>query len=146
MSHYENIDINGDNNALVLDLTQPITMTRKYDLVTDLGTCEHISTTLDSEKLYNCWTSKYNASNRFIISSNPSTGHWPKHGGYFFTTEFYVKLAELTGMKIIKLQYHYSMGNYESGREAACILEKTKDSKWVTLSEFNSAFAFIKAS
>lgn len=146
VSHYECIDINGCNNALVLNLREQIDLHRQYDLVTDFGTSEHITSTFNSNDLYNCWTTKYNLSNRFILSCNPSTGNWPGHGIYYYTPEFYDELSKLTNMTIRKLQYQYPMRNYDTGREVVCILEKTKDSKWVTLSEFNSAFAFIKAS
>lgn len=143
VTHYENIDICGDNNSLVFDLTKPVLLHRTYDMVTDFGTCEHISTTCDIEKLYICWTTKYNASKLLIVSSNPSTGHWPKHGGYFFTTDFYKKLSELTNTKIVKLDYHFSMGNYVDGREVGCILEKTPNSKWISIDDFSLAFKHV---
>jgi hypothetical protein len=141
---YDCIDLNGENKAKVLDLSKPIDSLASYDLVTDFGTQEHISPTMDIEALYNCWTTKYNAALHHIISVNPKTGHWPKHGAYFFTMAFYQVLARLTGLKILRLEEHFAMGNSVDGWEVACVFEKTDKSHWITLDEFREAFANVK--
>jgi hypothetical protein len=139
---YTCIDTNGENNALVLNLAEQIHDVGKYDLVTDFGTCEHIAP-YTIEALYNCWTTKYNAAKTFIISSNPASGHWPKHGYYYFTKEFYTVLAHLTGMKILKLEDQYTMGNYIDGMEVSCTFD-VRGSSWITLDEFRLAFVHVK--
>ena len=140
---YACIDMNGENHAKVWDLSKPIAPFGVYDLVTDLGTQEHIDVTGSMESLYNCWATKYFASSRFIISANPKTGHWPKHGAYFFTTKFYEVLASLTQMKVVRLGDHVSMGNSVDGVEVACVLEKTSASRWISLEEFALAFEWV---
>lgn len=142
---YDCIDLNGENGAKVLDLSKPIHSLGSYDLVTDFGTQEHISSTMDVEALYNCWTTKYSSSLRHIISVNPKTGNWPLHGKYYFTTAFYDVLAKLTNMRVLKLEEHYAMGNYTDGWEVACVLEKDPSSHWITLDEFQEAFAQLKS-
>lgn len=139
---YTCIDTNGENGALKINLAEPCTMDLgTFDLVTDFGTCEHIAP-YNIEALYNCWTTKYNASAKFLVSSNPATGHWPKHGYYYFTKDFYVVLAQLTGMKILKLVDQYTMGNYIDGMEVSCVFD-VRNSAWITLDEFRIAFAHV---
>ena len=143
VEHYECIDMNGENNAKVWDLSKPIAPFGLYDLVTDLGTQEHISSEMNMEALYNCWATKYFAASRHILSANPKTGNWPKHGAYFFTTKFYEELAYLTRMRIVKLEEQFAMGNDVDGWEVMCLLEKTPASRWIGLDEFATAFAWI---
>ena len=143
VEHYECIDLNGENNARVWDLSKPIAPFGLYDLVTDLGTQEHISAEMSVEALYNCWATKYFASSRLIVSANPKTGNWPKHGAYFFTTKFYEELAFLTRMRIVKLNEKPAMGNTTDGWEVMCLLEKTPASRWIGLDEFAKAFEWV---
>jgi hypothetical protein len=157
---YACIDLNEENGAMKLDLSKPIAYFGEFDLVTDFGTSEHIApydsddnyrdncndiwtrSVTGVEALYNCWKTKYNASSKFIISANPATGHWIKHGHFYYTLDFYRVLAELTGMKILKLQEQYAMHNYVDGKEIACVLDIT-DSHWISLDEFKKAFIHI---
>jgi hypothetical protein len=143
VEHYECIDLNGENNAKVWDLSKPIAPFGLYDLVTDLGTQEHISVEMSMEALYNCWATKYFAASRLIVSANPKTGNWPKHGAYFFTTKFYEELAYLTRMRIVKLNEKPAMGNTTDGWEVMCVLEKTPASRWIGLDEFAKAFEWV---
>jgi hypothetical protein len=142
---YECIDTNGENHAKVWDLSKPIAPFGVYDLVTDLGTQEHIDATGSMMSLYNCWATKYFASSRFIVSANPKTGHWPKHGAYFFTPKFYEVLADLTQMKVVRLGDQVCMGNDVDGVEVACVLEKTSASRWISPDEFATAFAWVSS-
>jgi hypothetical protein len=142
---YECIDLNGENDAKVWDLSKPIAPFGVYDLVTDFGTQEHISTEMSMEALYNCWATKYFASSRFIVSANPKTGNWPGHGAYFFTPKFYEELAFQTRMRIVKLNEKPAMGNTTDGWEIMCLLEKTPASRWISPDEFATAFAWVSS-
>lgn len=144
VTRYECIDLNGENYAKRLDLSQPVELSETFDVVTDFGTQQHISATFDVESLYNCWTTKYNTSSRHILSVNPKTGNWPNNGTYFFTKSFYEVLARMTGLRIIRLEEHFAMGNSKDGWEVACLLEKTPKSHWITLDEFQEAFTHLK--
>jgi hypothetical protein len=164
VQEYQCIDLNGENNALRLDLSIPHIL-RKFDMVTDFGTSEHVGAfTREQEELatdkkndtwknspdhlagiqalYNCWTTKYNASRILIASANPATGHWPAHGHFYYTPEFYKVLASLTGMTPVYIGEHYAMGNYESGKEVCCVLN-VRGSHWISLEEFSKAFEHI---
>jgi hypothetical protein len=162
---YTCIDLNNENGAIDLDLSLPHEI-GKFDMVTDFGTSEHIagykpedesnieydgnntwkhsSTHLAGlEAFYNCWTTKYNNSKLLIVSSNPATGHWKGHGNFYYTKEFYDRLAELTDMKIVMLDEHFAMGNYIDGKEVCCVLN-VRNSHWITIDEFKSAFTYIR--
>lgn len=145
VTRYDCIDLNGENYAKRWDLSKPIDVREIFDLVTDFGTQEHINSEFSCESLYNCWTTKYNASSRHIISVNPKTGNWPKHGAYFFTMAFYQVLARLTGLQIVRLEEHFAMGNSKDGWEVACVFEKTPHSHWISLEEFREAFDELKS-
>jgi hypothetical protein len=165
VEYYKCIDLNGENNAVNVDLSIPQNL-GKFNMVTDFGTSEHIAgfteeaeqqTEFDGnntwkhsehhtagiEAFYNCWTTKYNASNLLIVSSNPATGHWKGHGHFYYTIQFYERLCELTGMRPIILEEHYAMGNYIDGKEICCALD-VRGSHWVSLDEFKSAFKYIR--
>jgi hypothetical protein len=139
---YTCVDTNGENGALVIDLSKENTPVGKFDLVTDFGTSEHISATFDILPLYNCWTLKYHSAGSVIVGSNPATCHWPGHGVYYFTIEFYRRLSDLTGMKILHLEEHYAMGNVTDGKEVSYALDVT-GSHWITLDEFSQAFNWV---
>lgn len=164
VEHYKCIDLNGENNAINVDLTIPQDL-GKYNMVTDFGTSEHIAGftkeeedqteydgnntwkhssnhTAGIEAFYNCWTTKYNASNLLIVSSNPATGHWKGHGHFYYTKQFYERLCQLTGMRPIILEEHFAMGNYTDGKEICCALD-VRGSHWISFDEFKSAFQFI---
>ena len=143
VTHYECIDLNGENKAHVLDLSKPNEAFGVFDLVTDLGTQEHISTTCDAEPLYNCWTLKYDLAGNHILSANPKTNNWAGHGAYYFTKDFYKCLASLTDMKIVRLEEQFAMGNSRDGWEIMCLLEKTPASHWIELDTFRQAFGFV---
>jgi hypothetical protein len=141
---YDCIDLNGENYAKVWDLSTPIDIAETFDIVTDFGTQNQISPTFDCESLYNCWTLKYDAASRHILNVNPKTGHWPGHGTYYFTTDFYRALAETTGLRIVRLEEHFAMGNSKDGWEVLCLLEKTPKSTWIDLDTFEEVFAELR--
>jgi len=161
---YKCIDLNGENGALPLDLSIPHALP-KFDMVTDFGTSEHVAVFTPEEEslavdmkndtwknspvhltgmeaLYNCWTTKYNAARILIVSANPATGHWPKHGHFYYTTDFYRVLASLTGMTPVYIGEHYAMGDYVTGKEVCCVLN-VRGSHWISLQEFAKAFEHI---
>jgi hypothetical protein len=164
ISIYRCIDLNGENGAIPLDLSIPHILP-KHNLVTDFGTSEHIAAYTQEEEssanditndtwkhsnvhiagleaFYNCWTTKYNASNLLIISSNPATGHWAKHGHFYYTTKFYEVLCRLTGMKPVLLKEHFAMMNYTDGKEICCVLD-VRGSHWISFDEFKVACEHI---
>jgi hypothetical protein len=144
VTKYTCIDINGQNNALILDLSKENSVIDKYDLVTDFGTSEHVSIIFDSEPLYWCWKTKFDNCKFILAGSNPAKGNWPGHGTYYYTLEFINVLCKLTGMKIILNEEKFAMGNYTDGKEISYALDVT-NANWISLEEFKKAFAFISS-
>jgi hypothetical protein len=132
---YACIDLNGENNALKLNLNEPLPLNfkTKYDLVTDFGTSEH------TDNLHQCWKTKHHLCKvgGHIISENPKTGNWKEHGHFYYTQEFYKELAQAMNYTIVELGEYPAMGNTTDGWNVYCILKKNDDNKFLTKITFN---------
>lgn len=139
---YKCIDLSKENNCLVADLSKPIFIGEKYDLVTDFGTSEHIGANgkHDIEAIYNCWKTKHDLLGRtgIMVNENPKTGNWPGHGFNYYTGAFYEKLCALCSYTIIELTEIPAMGNTTDGWNIYCSLQKVNDEPFITLEEFKN--------
>lgn len=153
---YDCIDLSKENNCIELDLSKPINyatypfmrmdredeMIEEYDLVTDFGTQEHIGNNgiHDPEAFYNCWKIKHDLFKKdgVMINENPKTGSWPGHGFQYMTLDFYLRLAELCGYKILELGEHPAMGNVTDGWNIYCVLKKQNNNSFISLEEFKT--------
>lgn len=138
---YTCIDLNGENNAQKLDLSQPLPIGEQVDLVTDFGTSEHVHSgnhVMDWKAIYNCWKTKHSLVKvgGYMVNENPKTGNWVGHGYNYYTTSFYLDLAPQIGYEIVLLEEHPAMGNTTDGWNVVCILKKVKDAPFIKLSEF----------
>ena len=137
---YGCIDLNGENNAMKINLSQQWVPSIKYELVTDFGTSEHVEhkSKFDWLAIYNCWRIKHEllTVGGVMINENPKTGNWPLHGYCYYTQEFYSKLAYLMGYNILEIGEHPAMGNDTDGWNIFCILKKTQDNKFISLTKF----------
>lgn len=146
---YVCIDLAGDNNALKLDLSQPIGINTQFDLVTDFGSGEHcvqmegyesvafhdgyINSIYPTkvknieEGFYNFWLNKFNLCKTLgiIVSENPKTKSWPDHGYSYLTENFYYQLQQIASIRIIELGEHPASGNDVDGWNIFCVCEKT---------------------
>jgi hypothetical protein len=95
----KSIDIHGKNRALAIDLSKEAQIRFDADLLTDFGTCEHVSDLYNA--LLNChnWTKE----GGLMIHANPKTGTFAGHGVSFFTMDFWRKLSEISGYEILEL-------------------------------------------
>lgn len=147
---YDSIDLSGECGALQFDLGKEPLLdlpNGSYDLCTDLGTSEHVSDDGNSygtgkfswEAIYNCWKTKFNLTklNGWIFSENPKTGNWPGHGFQYYTTDFYVQLANMSGLSILMLDEVAAMGNITDGWNILCVMHKISE-KFPTLEEFKT--------
>ncbi len=94
------IDFGGTEKALKLDLNQPISLGRQFDVVYNGGTAEHV---------FNVWqlfktVHDHTASNGLMIHGAPFTG-WLDHGFYNFNPTFYWDLAAANGYNILFFLY-----------------------------------------
>lgn len=138
---YSCIDLNGENNAYPFDLSNKLSITRQFDIITDFGTSEHVGKNglFNWDSIYNCWWNKHNFCKigGFIISENPKTGNWPGHGFNYYTQEFYLSLALEIGYEIKELGEHPAMGNIDNGWNIYCVLKKTNN-KFISKAKFQN--------
>jgi len=125
--HYESIDLNGENGCHVLDLTKPIDLGRRFDLVCDFGTSEHVS----KEGYYQCHKNIDSLCEvgGYIIHANPKVGNWPGHGNNYVDQDFYKALAVATNYYLIHLEEWPAMGNTTDGWEVITVLKKNNEFK-----------------
>jgi hypothetical protein len=168
--NYACIDLAGDNNAIRWDLSQERDFPQQYDLVTDIGSSEHIVQMNEYETVafhdgwihsiypkgevgdkrlgfYNAWKNKHKLCKvgGIIYNENPKTGNWPTHGYTYITKEFYVRLLDMSGYTIHNelLEEHAAMNNTVDGWNIICALFKYKD-KFPSFEEFSTLPIFDK--
>ncbi len=128
---YQCIDINGENDAWMWDLSKKRDPVNEYDLVTDFGTSEHVGRkgTHYERGFYNCLRTKHLLckDGGIIISENPKTGNWPKHGFQYYTQDFYLDLANSGAIEILDLGETAAMGNTKNGWNIYCVARKIGD-------------------
>lgn len=123
VKEYMSIDLSGENESKVWNLSEPLKTTKTFDLVMDLGTLEHIKDFYQG--LVNI--DKLTKVGGIIYRENPMTGHWPGHGYHYVTEQFYHELAPRAGYELIRLETHYAMHNYETGGNIIAVMRKTRE-------------------
>jgi hypothetical protein len=136
---YECIDLNGENNAHVIDLGIQHMFPLQYELVTDLGTSEHVSFNhkFSWDAIYNCWYNKHALLKvgGVMINENPKQQNWPLHGVNYYSERFYHQLIEYADYEVLELGKHAAMHNIQDGWEIYCVLRKLGD-RFPTLDQF----------
>jgi hypothetical protein len=123
IKEYMCIDLNGENGAKQWDLSEPLKTTKKFDLVTDVGTGEHVK---DFYQLL-ANIDKLTKVGGYIYRENPKTCNWPGHGLHYMTTDFYKEFAAIAGYELLFLDENAAMGNTTDGWNVTAILRKTKN-------------------
>jgi SAM-dependent methyltransferase len=99
---YTSIDWNGRDDALKLDLSEPINI-GQFDVVTNYGTSEHIR---DNDQ---CFKNIHNLCRKggIMIHNLPKEGHWLKHRAVYtrYTIEFFEELIKKYDYEKIDLRY-----------------------------------------
>lgn len=139
---HTSVDQNGKDGAIKVDLSRPIKPLGHFDLITDMGTTEHV------KDAYACLENvlMHCKPGTIIIHKNPKTGNFPLHGFHFFTLEFWKEYASLCKMDIEELYEHAIYHNTTDGHECIAILKFTDKSIVPTRKEFNSIINLIKQS
>ncbi len=143
---YTCIDLNGENGACVIDLSEPVEgIWNSYGLVVDAGTSEHVGDDgkFTWEAIYNCWVTKHTLLDMggIMYSENPKTGNWPGHGFNYYTQDFYNKLAEISGYELLDLGEHPACNNITDGWNVFCTMRKVSN-HFPTLAEFKKLSIF----
>lgn len=120
---YMSIDLNGKNDSKQWNLDEPLKTNKKFDLVTDFGTTEHLHDIYQGFVNIN----KLTKVGGLMIHENPKRGSWPKHGNFYRDSKFYVDLAIQTGYHILKLEDHPAMNNTIDGWNVICVMRKMKE-------------------
>ena len=95
------IDFHGTPAAQPIDLNHPADLKRRFDIVIDGGTAEHVFNVFQFFK--NCHD--LTEPRGLMLHNNPFRG-WVEHGFYSFNPTFYWDLAAANGYEVLMLVYH----------------------------------------
>ena len=94
------IDFHGTGQALKLDLNNPIDLQRKFHVVMNQGTVEHVFNVAQAFKTIHDHT----LPGGLMVHGLPFTG-WVDHGFYSFNPTFYWDLAAANGYQLLVMLY-----------------------------------------
>lgn len=98
---YLSIDGNGENGALVADLNKVLPIDCAFDLVTDLGTGEHI---FDQAQLFRSIHDLLTVGGIFVFDR--PIQRWVDHGFYNMQPNLIFALVQANGYQLISLSEH----------------------------------------
>lgn len=132
---YISIDLHDINGVTKFDLSLSDIDAFKCDIITNLGTSEHVEY---EEGQYNCWYNIHNWLNEggIMIHELPELGSWKSHCRYYVTEDFFKNL-EKYGYKILDL----SKNKDSNGNLIWCVLKKEKNTNFMSYDDF---FKFMK--
>lgn len=100
---YVSIDTNGEDGALVVDLTKPISgdLLERFDIVTDVGCIEHMGNAV--EKQWNAFRNAHMlcAPGGVVIHHLPPAGQWLDHCDVWYRDGLGAVLAADTGAELL---------------------------------------------
>lgn len=100
-SDYVAIDLHGTPAALRHDLNQPVDLGRRFDMVIDGGTAEHVFDVCQFFRTCHDLTRP----GGLMLHNNPFRG-WLDHGFYNFNPTLYWDLAGANGYDVLMMVYH----------------------------------------
>lgn len=99
---HTSIDLNGEDGALKIDLNKnlPDEYIGKFNIITDIGTGEHVS------DQYMLWKNKdlLCDKNGIIVNCLPLVGCWPNHCEYRYSEEWFKSFCDKFKYEIIDLR------------------------------------------
>ena len=119
-AEHVSLDLNGRDGALTIDFGSPLKMNLGlFDLVTDYGTIEHVNNQYQAFKNIHslCKTSG------LMIHVLPKIGHWPNHGRYYFSIEFFEQLSLLCSYEIIDMKI-FNTGKHSKQKNVIGVVYK----------------------
>lgn len=94
------IDLHGGPEALRLDLNRPVKLERRFDLVMNLGTVEHVFNVAQALETIHDHTHP----GGLMLHGMPMSG-WLDHGFYSFNPTFYFDLARANRYEVVSAVY-----------------------------------------
>ena len=94
------IDLHGGADALKLDLNEPVDLGRRFDLVINFGTIEHVFNVARALQTVHDHTRP----GGLMLHGMPLSG-WVDHGFYSFNSTFYFDLARANGYGVESVLY-----------------------------------------
>ena len=125
-------DLNGEDGALAVDLAIPLDVSDSFDVVTNFGTCEHIP------EIYTAFLNAHNLCRvgGLMVHAMPHVGHWPGHGFYTFTPEFFLKLAEAACYRVVGVEVNHICWNPATCQLVYAGLMRTVNKAFIARNKF----------
>lgn len=157
---YTCIDLAGDNNSIIVDVSSIVDIGKQVDLLVNTGFSEHVcqmngyvsvpfhggyinsiypkEVTNAELGFYYCWYNMFHfvKSGGVMVHVNPKSGHWPGHAYHYIDESFYKKLERISDLSIIELYEHPACNNFETGMNICCVLKKIGN-KFPSIDEFS---------
>ncbi len=135
------LDINSKNGSVYQDFRNVFDLGKKFNIITDFGTIEHIN-----GDLLNILISifRHCEEGGVFIHKNPKNGNFPLHGVHYFTTEFWRKYAIECKLDVVDLYEYPIYHNTNDGWEVVAVLRKTSNSLELTDSGWDRIKGFLK--
>ncbi|CAK0776620.1 putative Methyltransferase domain-containing protein [Azospirillaceae bacterium] len=140
----------------VADLTKdlPRRINKRFDIVTDFGTCEHMNMCKCPQPKSCCHPRAVNAialyfarrnmrehcrSGGIMVFDNPAAGYWPGHGFHYFTEEHYTLLARQLGDTLLHLSTE-SVGHGNTQDKNITAVIRRSNVKFPPLNEYKRLY------
>jgi hypothetical protein len=101
---HDSFDLDGQFDAVVLDLGEPLSADSPYvgayDILTNFGTSEHVV------QHYDCFRNIHRMCRvgAVMLHTVPAPDHWAHHGRYYYPEDFFTGLARANEYEVISLE------------------------------------------
>ena len=129
---YTSVDINGKGGSIYLDLDKPKFLDKQFDVVTNIGTLEHIYNFYMGLKHMHMLCNDRG----FMVHISPVMNNWDEHGYNYVSTQFFKDLANKCKYALIDNRESPTLIGGQDSNQAYCILRKTSDSNFLSKEEF----------
>lgn len=142
---HTSIDYSGLNGSIKIDLRDnlPKKINLKFDVVTNLGTTEHVGEDDSHENIilnqYKVFKNLHEVGDIGCVYYHvvPLTKNWHKHGACDYSKEFFNELCKKCGYKILVPVFEEKYRKEKNRILISMIYEKTKNNNFLSLEEFS---------
>lgn len=136
------MDYNGKDGSIPVDLGVIYNTPNKYNVITNLGTLEHVGESYPKEDIllaqYNAFKNihEFGTDHCLYFHLSPKVGSWPDHCPCYYTEEFFHSLAKSNKYKLIEGPVEY---NYSIPQEmfVLTVYNKSKDNEFMSFESFS---------